>query len=315
MDNLQKNMLSVVVPVYRGESFLVELYDRVKVVAEDHFTDFELILVNDASPDNSWNIIRDLCSRDRRVKGINLSRNFGQHYAISAGLNRIQGDWCVVMDCDLQDKPEEIARLYRETKNGYDIVFARRETRQDSFLKRMSSRYFYMVFSYLTETPQDSAIANFGIYRRPVINAILMMNDHIKYFPTMAQWVGFRKTAIEVEHMSREIGSSSYTLRKLLLLAMDNIITFSDKPLKLTVKCGLAISMLAFLIAIAYFISYISGYTVVMGYMSIILSIWFLSGIIISILGMLGIYIGKIFAQVKSRPVYIIAEELNSDEL
>ncbi len=306
-------MLSVVIPVYRGEPFLRELYGRVKSVAEGCFAGFELVLVNDASPDNSWALIRELCALDKRVKGINLSRNFGQHYAITAGLSASSGDWIVVMDCDLQDKPEEIANLYREAMNGYDTVFARRSVRQDSFCKRMSSKCFYRVFSYLTDTTQDAAIANFGIYRRPVINAVLSMDDHIKYFPAMAQWVGFRKSSLQVQHQARVVGGSSYTLRKLFSLAFDNIITFSDKPLKLTVKFGLLISCLAFLVALVYFISYIVGYTKVAGYMSIILSIWFLSGIIISILGMLGIYIGKIFQQVKHRPLFIVAEEVNCD--
>jgi dolichol-phosphate mannosyltransferase len=314
MNNYRKDILSVIVPVYKGELFLLELYRQIKDISAQPFQDFELIFVNDASPDNSWQLIMEICEKDPRVAGINFSRNFGQHYAISAGLEYATGEWIVVMDCDLQDRPEEIPALFKEAKNGYDIVLAQRLIRQDSFLKRLSSKCFYIIFSYLTDTHQDASIANFGIYNHRVIKAIISMHDCVRYFPAMVQWTGFRRTAIPVTHQSREHGKSSYSLKKLIDLALDNIIAFSYKPLKLTAGMGLIISVIAFLVALWYYILYMSGYIKVMGYMSIILSIWFLSGIIISIQGILGIYIGKIFNQVKQRPLFIIADRINLDD-
>lgn len=144
--------ISVVVPVYMGKDFLGELYERVTTAIDLIPADFELILVNDASPDDCWSDIVRLCQSDKRVKGINLSRNFGQHYAITAGLTYATGDWVVVMDCDLQDLPEEIPNLFRKAQEGYDSVFAQRVVRQDTFIKRLQSKMFYKVFSYMTDT-------------------------------------------------------------------------------------------------------------------------------------------------------------------
>ncbi len=310
-------LISIVVPVYHGELFLEELQQRVDVALNSMpETAYELILVNDASPDNSWAVIEKLCRTDRRVKGLNLSRNFGQHYAITAGLNCCSGDWVVVMDCDLQDRPEEIPNLYAKAEEGYDSVFACRVNRQDSWMKCLESRIFYAVFGYLTGTKLDASIANFGIYRRPVIQAILSMHDSIRFFPLMVNWVGFRKTTLAVQHAERKSGKSSYPLIKLFRLAGDNIIAFSEKPLKLCLIFGLCIICLALVVFVIYFSLALVGYIKVAGYASLILSIWFLGGIQMAIIGLTGIYVGKIFNQVKERPCYVIHEKLNleSDE-
>jgi glycosyltransferase involved in cell wall biosynthesis len=163
MDNCKKH-LSIVSPVYGAPSLIGELCLRLHSSLKKITEDYEIILVFDCSPDNGWEEICIECERDKRVKGIRLSRNFGQHYAITAGLEQATGEWVVVMDCDLQDRPEEINKLYKKAQEGYDIVFAQRADRKDSFLKRLSSKAFYAVFSYMTDTHQDARIANFGIY-------------------------------------------------------------------------------------------------------------------------------------------------------
>ena len=303
--------LSIVSPVYQAEKTVHLLVTEIQKYVTSITDEYEIILVEDGSPDQSWSRIEQICQSNSRVKGIKLSRNFGQHYAITAGLNASKGKWVVVMDCDLQDRPEEIPRLYQHVKKGYDLVFASRTIRRDSWLKKLSSKVFYAFFSYMTDTQQDHTIANFGIYHRKVIQSILMMGDHIRYFPTMSQWVGFTKTKLEVKHGSREEGSSTYTWRKLLILAWNNIIAFSDKPLRLTIKFGLSISLIAFIIGTYYLIQYLRGAIEVLGYASLILSIWFLSGVIIMVIGILGIYLGKIFERVKNRPLYIIEKEIN----
>lgn len=305
--------ISVVSPIYRGEKMLDELIERLHQNLSSICKNYEIILVNDASPDNSWSKIESICHNDSKVKGINLSRNFGQHYAITAGLNYARGEWVVVMDCDLQDRPEEIVHLYTKAQEGFDSVFAQRVERQDNFLKKLSSKLFYFVFSYLTETKQDATIGNFGIYNRKVINAILSMHDQVRYFPTMVKWVGFNQFAMPIEHAERAEGTSSYSFKALINLALNNIIAFSDKPLRLAAKCGFYISLISLIIGVIYIYRYFNGYIHVLGYASMIISIWFIGGIIMSLSGILGIYLGKIFDRVKDRPTYIVSESLNID--
>ena len=302
---------SIIVPLYRCSHFIEELAERLITTLEKIDTNFEIIFVNDESPENDWEIVEIVSKKDKRIKGINLSRNFGQHYAITAGLAHASGEWIIVMDGDLQDQPEEIINLYNKTKEDYKIVFAQRKERKDSFLKKLSSKLFYYFFSYLTGTKQDSSIANFGIYHQKVINAILDMRDSIRYFPTMSQWVGFKKTKIFVKHSKRKEGKSSYNLRSLFALAFNNIIAFSTKPLKLFVKFGFFIVLISVLFAIYYVVEYFRGNINVIGYTSLIISIWFLSGIIILILGVVGIYVGKTFERVKNRPNFIVQEKIN----
>lgn len=304
-------ILSVVSPVYRAERIIDELVKRIIDSVQTFTADFEIILVEDGSPDESWKKIEENCKRDSRVKGIKLSRNFGQHHAITAGLDQSKGDWIIVMDCDLQDQPEEIVKLYTEAMKGYDIVFASRIRRQDTFLKRLSSQVFYKMFSYLSGVKQDGTIANFGIYSRKVVNQLNGMRESMRAFSPMVRWVGFTKTSIAVEHGERPHGKSSYSFSKLLNLAFDISISYSDKPLKLAVKGGILVSCLAGLYLIYYLIAYYSGNIKVPGYTSLIVSIWFLSGVIISVLGIVGIYVGKTFESVKKRPIYIIDKTIN----
>ena len=304
-------LLSIVSPVYRAENIVSELVRQVKEHVSTITDDFEIILVNDASPDNSWQKITAECAKDPRVKGIDLSRNFGQHYAITAGLNYATGEWVVVMDCDLQDRPDEIPNLYRKAMEGWDSVFAQRTVRNDTFFKRFFSKTFYAFFSYLTDTKQDPSVANFGIYHRRVIDAMLTMRDQIRFFPTMVQWVGFRKYYLPVQHSERFEGKTTYNFKSLIRLAINNMIAFSDKPLRLTVKAGFTIASLSVLVALVYLVLYLTGAIQVLGFTTLVLSIWFLAGIVISILGVVGLYIGKVFEKVKDRPTFIISEACN----
>ena len=277
--------ISIVIPVYGCKTCLLELYFRLKDSLPLISNDFEIIMVNDASPDMALETITEIAQKDQRVKGINLSRNFGQHYAITAGLNYCNGNWVVVMDCDLQDRPEEIINLYNKSQEGWDVVFASREIRKDGIIKRALSRLFYMTLGYLTNTEQDANIANFGIYHKKVIDAIKSIDDYQRYFPTMVKWVGFSSTKISVDHASRSEGKSSYTFAKLVRLSIDVILSFSDKPLRLTVKFGFALSSIAFIYAIYNLILFFLWDIKVPVYTSLIVSVWFLSGLIITIVG------------------------------
>lgn len=301
--------ISIVSPVYGCKTCLYELYFRLKETLEKITPNFEIILVNDASPDGAWETIVELANKDNRVKGINFSRNFGQHYAITAGIDNCKGEWVIVMDCDLQDQPEEIIKLYNKAREGSQIVFAQRVQRKDRWLKRTWSKLFYSILGYLTNTIQDPAIANFGIYHKNVTDSIRKMGDYHKYFPTMVRWVGFKYTKIQVSHAIRDNGQSSYSFKKSIRLAVDIILSFSDKPLRLTVKFGFLISCLATAFAIYNLILFFDNKILVPGYTSLIISVWFLSGLTIMVLGVVGLYIGKTFDKVKGRPSYIIMDK------
>lgn len=307
---MNKNMISVIVPIYLSENSLKELTQRVFNCIKNLDCELELILINDASPDNSWDIIKKLKESYPFIVGINFSRNFGQHYAISAGLEEAQGDWVVVMDGDLQDVPEEIEKLYIKANEGYDVVLAKRKIRKDSFFKKFFSKTFYSVLGYLSGVKYDAQVANFGIYHKNVINTITSLPEKNRFFPSMVKWVGFKQTSIEIAHSKREEGKSSYSFKKLLNLSLDIILSYSDKPLRLAIKLGLVITFSSIIVSLITLYKWCQGEIEVLGYTSIILSIWLLSGIIIFVLGIVGLYIGKIFENVKDRPFYIIKEKI-----
>lgn len=305
--------LSIISPVYKGEKMLDELVSRIEASVETFTKDYEIILVNDSSPDESWRKIKEICAKDKKVKGLNLSRNFGQHYAITAGLAESTGEWVTVMDCDLQDRPEEIPNLYKKILDGYDSVFAQRVERRDKFTKRLSSTLFNAVFAFLTDQEQDKTVGNFGIYSRQVIDAVLSMGDSVRWFPIMVKWVGFKIGYLPVEHAERAEGKSSYSLRRLLSVASDNMIAFSNKPLRLMLQFGFFVVVLSILMALFYLIRYLTGGIAVDGFTTMVISMWLLGGIIIMLIGMTGIYIGKIFDKTKDRPLYIIRDKINLD--
>lgn len=307
---MSQPLISIVSPVYRAETLIDQLVDRIIVEVKKITSDFEIILVEDGSPDKSWDSIVRNTKKDQRIRGIKLSRNFGQHYAITAGLDKAKGEWVVVMDCDLQDQPEEIYKLYNKALEGFDTVLASRASRKDSFMKKLSSKIFYSTLGYLTGSEQDPTVANFGIYNRKVIETICSLRESIRYFPTMVKWVGFKITTIEVEHAPREEGETTYNFKRLINLALDIILAYSDKPIRLVIKFGLLVALMSIIMIAFNLYLYFAGEIEVLGYPTLIISIWFLSGSIITTLGVVGLYIGKIFQGVKNRPIYIIDENI-----
>lgn len=304
----------VVIPVYQAESLINELLKQLTIELKGITTRYEIILVEDRSPDNSWLEIQKAQKIYPNVKAVRLSRNFGQHHAISAGLSLANGEWIVVMDCDLQDQPSEIPKLYQEAKKGFDIVLARRAIRQDNWLKRLSSRVFYRALGYLTGVEQDATVANFGIYNRKVISAINKMSESIRYFPTMVRWVGFKSTKLDVVHAARPEGKTSYNFKRLLNLSLDICLANSEKPIRLTIKLGLLVAFTGFLYAAFIAIRAILGEIPVLGYASILVSVWVLSGLMICIMGVIGLYVGKSFEGIKNRPLYLIDEIEENDK-
>lgn len=309
MKDSAKPELSVVVPVYGSDEVLHELYQRTVAALEPITNNFELILVNDASPGDAWHVIQDLAAKDARVRGLNLSRNFGQYAALTAGLQASRGEWVVVMDCDLQDQPEAIGAMYRKAQEGYFVVVGSRKVRHDSPLRTFFSVAFYTLFSRLAGRKQDRTLTNFGIYHRRVIDAILSIQDRMRYFSVMVRWVGFRTATIPVEHAPRRGGKSGYSLRKLFSLAIDIVLAYSEKPLRIIVKIGVLVA-----VSSGAYLALSVGRSVMGWPVSstefIIGSLWFIFGVLSMMIGIVALYLGKTFEEVKKRPIYIVQEEV-----
>lgn len=302
---------SIVSPVYACEGCIEELCDRLRATFEGMKARYEIILVCDASPDDSWQRIREIAERDPRVIGLRLARNVGQHAAISAGLEQAHGKWIVVMDCDLQDIPEEIPALYAKVREGFDMVFAQRMERQDTWLKRFSSHAFYRVLGYLTGTRYDASTANFGIFSARAIRAVNTLSERGRFFPLMVRWAGYPATVLPVEHARRVMGNTTYSLGKLLRLAVEIILAYSDKPLRLVAKAGVLFSLFALALVCWSVYRFLHGDVAVAGYTSIMASVWLLGGITIFCIGVVGLYIGRMFNDIKQRPYYTINESVN----
>ncbi len=305
--------LSVVIPVYGCREALEELYERLVKSLNEITNDYEIILVNDCCPQNSIEIIQKICDKDKRVIGIELSRNFGQMKAILAGLEHSTGDWVVVMDCDLQDRPEEIINLYNKTKEGYDVVFARKKKRKDNFFKILISKIFYKIYSFATDVKYDSTLCNFSIINRKVVDSYCKMREEHRAYVIYIQWLGFKQTAIDVENDKRKAGKSSYNFKKRFKMAMDIIFSQSDKVLKAIVFMGFLITLISLIAVLVIVVNYFI-HKVAEGWSSIIATMCLMSGIIIFTVGIVGIYIGNIFVQSKNRPLYIIRNIFNEKE-
>ncbi|WP_182212545.1 glycosyltransferase family 2 protein [Stenotrophomonas acidaminiphila] len=301
--------LSVVVPVYGCVGCLEELADQVEAAVAGMDIAFEMILVDDASPDGAWGRIQELAATRAWLTGLRLSRNFGQHSAISAGIEHSSGRWTVVMDCDLQDVPAEIPRLYRKAlEENYEVVFAQRVERQDTPLKRLSSWGFFATLGWLTGVPQDPSTANFGIFHRKVIDAVCAMPERDRSFPLMVKWAGFRTAKLPVRHQQRAQGESSYTLRRLLRLAMNIALGYSEKPLRMVAGTGIFCALVAFVMVAISVLRWWDGDIQVAGYTSIIAAIWLIGGLMMFSMGVVGLYVGQVFRNVQRRPYYIVAD-------
>ncbi|SHJ49234.1 glycosyltransferase family 2 protein [Pseudobutyrivibrio xylanivorans] len=306
-------VFSAVIPVYGCRAALPELHRRLTETLSSMTNEYEIVLVNDNCPENSWEVIEELCAKDPHVKGIELSRNFGQMNAMLAGLDNCTGDWVIVMDCDLQDRPEEIPRLYAKAQEGYDVVFARRAERQDSKIKIFWSNLFYKVYNFATDGNYDGALCNFSVINRKVIDAYCGMNEQYRDYVMYIKWLGFRSTALDVEHNARFEGESSYTFKRRMNMAIELLTSQSDKMLKLVVGLGFGMTLLSFIAIIVIIIQYFLV-DVDPGWTSIVASNFLIGGLVILTIGMVGLYVGNIFVQTKDRPKYVIRQIINDDK-
>src|SRR6185312_4710847 len=293
--------ISIVSPVYGCRGCLEELLDRIAATLTPRGQPFEVILVDDASPDGAWARIVELSPARPWLRGLRLARNFGQHNAISAGIEHAKGAVVVVMDCDLQDAPEAIPELIDALDHDTQVVFAQRSQRQDNWRKRATSWAFYRLLSWLTGVRQDHSTANFGAYSRQVIDAVNAMPERERFFPLMVKWTGFQSTSIPVQHAPRGEGKSTYNAARLLRLAVGIVLSYSDKPLQLVVRLGLVFSGIALLMSVLSVLRYVRGDIQVAGFTSIVASIWLLGGLTIFCIGIIGLYLGRMFVDAKGR--------------
>jgi glycosyltransferase involved in cell wall biosynthesis len=304
--------ISVISPVYNEEACVPELCRQLLNVLPPLAEDFEIILVDDGSRDGSWEVIRELGSRYSQIKGLRFSRNFGHHYAITAGLDQATGDWTVVMDSDLQDPPSAIAELMAKAREGYDVVLGRRRRRQFSWFKNISAKIFYCVFRYVTDSRYDGEAGVYRIMSRQVVETLRRLPEVDRFFPALVDWVGFRQGHIYVSHGKRYAGETKYPLRKQIALAVNAMLSFSDKPIVVIVYFGLTVAVLSLLYAAYIVLRGVFGTIAMLGYASIFTAVSFFGGMTIATLGLVGLYVGRIFRQVKGRPIYIVAELVNA---
>lgn len=299
--------VSVVSPVYGCTGCLEALVDAVRAAFDGSGLTWELILVDDRGPDDPWPLIGELSARDPRVRGVRLMRNHGQHLAIWAGLEAARGAWTAVVDCDLQDDPAFIPALHaRALAEGVDAVVVDRGTWADTGFRRWASRAFYRLVDLLGGIRIDTNIGNYGIYSRRMVNVLLSYRDKEVFLPVMVALTGLPRSRHLLDRSARHAGHSAYDLRRLLRLAVAIIVRFSDRPLKLSVLLGLAFSGLSALVSVLLLVGWSSGAFTVPGWTSLILSVWFLAGLILAVLGVHGVYVGRIFAEVQNRPRLLV---------
>jgi dolichol-phosphate mannosyltransferase len=305
--------ISIVSPVYKCGDCVAELHCQLVATLEQLVESFEIILVNDGCPAGSWSQVKAVAALDPRVKAINLSRNFGQHYAIAAGVHHTCGNWVVVMDCDLQDRPAEISKLYRKAQEGYDVVYALRRDRRDRWTKRLVSRAFALVYNLLSDIHLDPQACNFSIASRQMIDSYCRLKESNRSYPLFLRWLGYNSASIYVEHAERFTGKSAYNFSRGFLLAMESITSQSNKPLILSIRLGFTMSLSAIAVGLYYVGRYLTHGVGVAGWTSVIVSIFFTAGLLLANMGVLGLYVGKIFNEVKERPLYLVRERLNFD--
>lgn len=311
MNKIKK--LSVVIPVYNCIDTLNELFNRLENNIKNIVKEYEIIFVDDSNDFKSWKMLESISNKSKKTLCIKLSRNFGQHAAIIAGLSNSTGDWIIIMDCDLQDRPEEIINMIEACDAKTDIIFASRKKRSDNLIKRLSSKFFYFLIEFLCEIKMDHTVSNFGLYNRKVIEAVLSINDNHKFFPLMVRWVGFQSKTMDIKHDERIKGKSSYNFKKSLLVSISAIVSFSNKPLRIFIYFGFLVSLISIITALYFLYAAWNDKITIIGWASVIISIWFFGGMLLSSVGIVGIYIGKTFDQTKKRPSYIISKKLNFD--
>lgn len=301
--------ISVIIPIYNEELNIRNLYDRLKSVLSGITSSHEFIFVNDGSKDRSIFLIKELAKQDSSVKYINFSRNFGHQIAVTAGLDHCIGNAVVIIDADLQDPPELIVEMYQKMKEGYEVVYAKRRSRQgESFLKKFTAKLFYRTLGSLTSISIPVDTGDFRIMDKKIVDVLKKMPEQQKFLRGQISWIGFNQTFVEYDRSERQGGKTGYTYKKMIRLALDGITSFSNAPLKFASITGFIVSGIAFLIMLYALYSRFILKDYVAGWTSIILSVMFIGGIQLVTIGIIGEYVSRISTNVRNRPLYIVRE-------
>ncbi len=305
---------SIVVPAYNEEQSLPLFFNKVIPMFESLGEPFEVIVVNDGSRDKTEQILREKCEQDNRVVGINFSRNFGQQAAFLAGLKQSCGQAVIAMDADLQDPPEVALQMIEKWKEGYDIVHGRRKKRPgESIFKKITARVYYKFLHRISFSKVPENVGDFKLYSRNVVNSIISLPEHNRLLRAQAAWVGYRQTFIDFDRPAREIGETKYTLKKMIKLASDGIISNSNYPLTLGLKFGLGLDFLSIVTFITFIVLAICDITLPLSAW-IFPTVGLLFGIDLTVKGFSDIYLARIYEEVKNRPIYVIKDKLNADD-
>ena len=307
--------LSVVVPVYKCAACLAELRRRLAAAIEPITPGYELVFVEDGGTDDSWDVLVELARAHPEVRAARLSRNYGQHAAITAGLAESRGRWVVVMDCDLQDPPEEIPRLWAKAQEGFDVVLARRVGRQHSAHRRWAARLYFALLSRVAGRRFEGEYGTFSILARKVVDGFLRFMERDRHYLFILHWLGFRTGEIEYDHGQRLAGESSYTLRTLLAHAANGVFAQTTVFLRWIVYLGFVVCALGLALALYFFSVWLLHDAVPPGFTSLAVLILVLGGFTILTTGMSGLYVGKIFEEVKGRPLFVIDERVPPGDL
>jgi len=300
---------SIVIPVFNEEEVIEHTYERLKTVMESAEGKYELLFINDGSRDRSVEILLNLSERDKRIKIVDFSRNFGHQIAITAGMDYALGDAIVIIDADLQDPPELILEMIQKWREGYDVVYAKRTARKgETFFKKQTASAFYRILRAMTEIEIPIDTGDFRLIDRKVCNQMKNIHEKNRFVRGLVSWVGFKQTAVEYERDERFAGETKYPLKRMLKLSLDGITSFSYKPLKLANYLGASLSVIGFVYMLIVLYQKLFTTTTVTGWSSIIVIQLFFSGITLMMLGVIGEYIGRIYDEAKDRPLYIVRD-------
>lgn len=301
--------LSIVVPIFNESSNILTLHERLHQVLDNLQFEYELIFINDGSKDNSLELLTHLARLDQRVKYIDFSRNFGHQIAVSAGLHYAKGEKVVIIDADLQDPPELIVDLWNKSKEGYEVVYAKRIARKgETWLKKHTARLFYRILKAITNIDIPLDTGDFRIMDRKVVDILNTMPEKHKFLRGQIAWVGFQQVCIEYERAERQSGASGYTYQKMMRFALDGITAFSDLPLKIVTWFGFLVSFVAFLVILFAFYSRFITQDYEKGWTSIMVSVLFIGGIQMIAIGIIGEYLSRMNSDIRKRPLYIIKD-------
>lgn len=305
---MRKQLISYIFPIYNEEGNIELLYKTMDTLLKSHKKyDFELVFINDGSKDSSLEKLMGLQKKDKRISVIDFSRNFGHQIAVTAGLDFVRGDAVIIMDSDMQDPPKVSFELIKQWEEGYDVVYAQRRSRKDTFFKKLTADIFYRTLQKLADIDIPRNTGDFRLMDRAVVDEMKKFKEHNRFLRGMVSFVGFRQTAVQFDRDERHAGETGYPLKKMLKFAADGIFSFSSAPLQLISKVGYTIAGLSFLgIVYAIIMKLFFPTITIEGWTFIVISILFIGGIQLIMLGVLGSYIGRIYTESQSRPLYIV---------